>query len=167
MKGREKDVIICSCVRATPRSSSSHLGVGFLKDPHRLNVALTRCFSFFLWPSVYCHIFEILTHVRQKKDGTCMHIHGLFFVWETKKYYICTVFFFNFFLMRDWFQSEQSLDSGLWAMPRLFVGTRCGAPWSMTPARGRGGEWNTHAFFFVLVKRFFILNAFLSYSFFF
>ena len=36
--GREKDYIVLSCVR-----SSEHQGIGFLGDPRRLNVALTRC----------------------------------------------------------------------------------------------------------------------------
>jgi len=54
-QGREKDIVIFSCVRAPPVGpegggghSSASPGIGFLREPERLNVAITRA-KFGLW----------------------------------------------------------------------------------------------------------------------
>jgi len=46
-QGREKDIIIVSCVRSSSSSSGSG-GIGFLRDVRRLNVAITRA-KFCMW----------------------------------------------------------------------------------------------------------------------
>ena len=58
-QGREKDVIIFSCVRAPGLSSlESHpleiSSIGFLKEPERLNVAITRA-KYALWIVGHAH----------------------------------------------------------------------------------------------------------------
>jgi senataxin len=47
-QGREKDIIIFSCVRSHPRGTSGASAIGFLKEWQRLNVAITRA-KYALW----------------------------------------------------------------------------------------------------------------------
>jgi hypothetical protein len=71
-QGREKDYIIVSCVRSNEQS-----GIGFLADPRRMNVALTRArYGLILlgnprvlsrqplWNALLSHFKEHVSHCR-------------------------------------------------------------------------------------------------------
>lgn len=53
-QGREKDVIVLSCVRAQAATGS----IGFLSDRRRMNVAITRA-KFALYVVAHCQSLEV------------------------------------------------------------------------------------------------------------
>jgi len=56
-QGREKDIIIFSCVRSEHFADRETHTVGFLRDPRRLNVALTRA-KYGLWIVGHCQTLQ-------------------------------------------------------------------------------------------------------------